>query len=1003
MKDNKIIDQKDAKVIQVPEGTTIIATEQFKDFKNLEEVIIPDSVTIIKQGAFRNCKKLKKVNLPKNLKLLEAYAFESCIALEEITIPEFLHYIDTGVFANCTSLKTLNCHEEITYINDFGLYNCTSLENFKMPKEISFLGVKALYGCQSIKEVHIPKALDTIELGALAHMTSLSKITVDKNNDTYLGDEEVAIINKKNQVLIQYAPASKKEDYIIGYYEVEYEDGLKSYQLIYSIGEYAFMDANNLKTLEIESEIESIGKETFYNCNNLKNLNIRFAPYGEVLLFQAHGRLNEETWVPFENITLEDGIITLGDGMSEIFKNATNIKLPNTLEHIGNNVFTKSKNLKYLYLPTSLKMIAPDNFHEDIILDFESLGKIKGSEFNMLETKTSEDYMEKTMQKDNIRILSVKDGTYYVKIDDYDIVKITKEEIKKVSNSTSLLENNPDKFIDYLFSLLTINATYHDMFVSGLTNQKLVNKFDKFISDMDYVEQIAKKKNNSAIKELLEVNHIDNELLFSGIIMRKLNHQEVLNIIQNMSPSLQRFFKYHGFSDHRKVLEETNSLEGLLGNIYKITEYCNLLEKYQLYDRFLYNSKFYSNLTHQEMELILSHYNKNLKRLIQKSGVLETKDYKDCNFKDLLKFMSVLGVFSENEQLSQKVSTFIREKIFEEKDTNENQNEHRIVGENIHRIFDTLTPREELNSEFILFFIENYKELIETEKIASGFISRIYNSFEEISKCSTSNKGRQRHLKVTVDKCKSFFLMQKFDNVTEENIELAKLLTKYYSDKQVIDIACRILSESIKAPRNVFSKSETPITDDSEDLKEITDKNYSYEWLPKQSWDNLILGKYCNCCAHISGAGAGIMRASMTLDNCQNLVIRNKENRIIAKMTIWVNKENQTATFNTAIVSLEIIKEEDFQEIYEAFMRGTKAFIKKYNENNKEKTLVYISIGKHNNILEKFINENTESKQEINIKIPDYSHYSYAFKEKIVGTYSGDHSEGQIPILMKRA
>lgn len=1004
MSDNKVINLKDTKVIQIPEGTTVIKSEQFKDFKNLEEVIIPDTVVQIQPYAFSNCTKLKKVNLPKKLKLLGAYTFENCMSLEEITIPESLHYIDTGVFASCHNLKTLNCHDQITYINDFGLYNCTSLENFKMPKEMNALGIKALYGCQSIKEIFIPRLLEDIELGALAHMTSLSKIIVDEDNEKYLSLDDIAIINKKDGIFIQYAPKAARKEFEVGYYEKDFGDGITASQLIYNIGDYAFMDANYLETIKIPSELESIGKMTFCNCNHLKNLVVYCSDYGTVFLVQVYGFFKDETQIPFENIILENGITTIGDNMSVIFKNITNIKLPNTLEHIGNNTFTESKNLKYLYLPASLNMISPNNFQPDIILDSETFGKFKGNEFEMLETKTSEDYFESYRQKDNIKIFSLKNGIYYVKIDDYNVIKITKEEISSISNSSSLLENEPDKFIDYLFSLLSINATYHDIFTSGLTNQELIHTFDKFISDMDYIEQIAKKKNNEAIKELLSISNIDDELIFNGIIMRKLNYKEVLNIIQNMSPSLQKFLKFHGFADQKKVLEETQSLESLLTNIYKITSYCNLLEKYQLYDRFLYHPKFYTNVTLREIELMLSHYNKNIKRLIQKSQVLEIQDYQDCNLKDLLKFLMILGVFSENEQLSQKICTFITEKLFEDIDSTSNKNKYQIVGNSIHRIFDTLMPREELSEEFILFFIENYKELLETETKASGFIASVYNCFEEISKCSTSNKGKQRHLKVTIDKCKTFFLMQRFDNVTEENIELAKLLAKYYSEEKVVDIACRILRESKKAPRNIFNNLEIDnANDEEEDLKETNKEGYSYEWLPKQSWDNLVLGKYCNCCAHINGAGAGIMRASMTLNNCQNLVIRNNENRIVAKMTIWVNKEDQNASFNTAEISFEIKEDKDFQEIYEAFMRGSKAFIEKYNENNKEKPLLNITIGKHNNALEKYISENNKGIETPVVNIPNYADYHYSIGDNIVGTYSGDNSEGQILVLIKRA
>ena len=72
---------------------------------------------------------------------------------------------------------------------------------------------------------------------------------------------------------------------------------------------------------------------------------------------------------------------------------------------------------------------------------------------------------------------------------------------------------------------------------------------------------------------------------------------------------------------------------------------------------------------------------------------------------------------------------------------------------------------------------------------------------------------------------------------------------------------------------NLEEMLENEITEkEKEDLNE----NYSYQWLPKQDINNFVLGKYCNCCAHIEGAGQGIMRASMALNCCQNLVIRNE-------------------------------------------------------------------------------------------------------------------------------
>ena len=81
-------------------------------------------------------------------------------------------------------------------------------------------------------------------------------------------------------------------------------------------------------------------------------------------------------------------------------------------------------------------------------------------------------------------------------------------------------------------------------------------------------------------------------------------------------------------------------------------------------------------------------------------------------------------------------------------------------------------------------------------------------------------------------------------------------------------------------------------------LAETATVQYSYEWLEKNDPTNYILGKLCSCCAHLHGAGYGIMHASIIHPNVQNLVVRNEEGRIIAKSTLFVNPNEQYGVMN---------------------------------------------------------------------------------------------------------
>ena len=172
----------------------------------------------------------------------------------------------------------------------------------------------------------------------------------------------------------------------------------------------------------------------------------------------------------------------------------------------------------------------------------------------------------------------------------------------------------------------------------------------------------------------------------------------------------------------------------------------------------------------------------------------------------MITFCNALGVFSDDTVISQRLSTFINEKILSNKLPNGKENEHRIVGNDIHTMFGEIKPRDEIDYEFIVLFIENYDQLVELEKQSSGIIARIYNAFRDISKTSTSHRGSQRHLKVTLDKCLDYFLTKKFEGVTEENKDLATKLQSYYSESYALSIGEMIVKQSQDAPRNVFSK-----------------------------------------------------------------------------------------------------------------------------------------------------------------------------------------------------
>jgi len=989
-----------AKKIIIPEGTKQIDIEEFKNFENVEEIVLPNSIEVINMFAFSECKSLRIINLPSNLKLLEAYAFAGCESLEEITIPSSLKYLSAGVFRDCKKLKRLNIHNNINYIDEYALYNCESLDNFDIPSNVTYLGQMALMGCKKIKTIHIPAKLDTIEVGALALMDSLELIAVDENNEKYFTDDDETVLISKDGIIIQYAINCDRQEFLSGYYienygEDENHDPIEGYQMIYNIADYAFAGAKKLQKILLPSETESIGAKTFADCENLKELEVFFTPFGKTLLFTIFGNISEEADIPFEKIIIPEGVTTLCENISDIFKNAKEVVLPSTLEHIGKNVFSKSKYLTKLDIPKEIKTINPNTFENNILLNFPDLGIVRGIDFNMLQTKTSNYYYIEKHDKDKIKLVSLNDGSYYIKIGDYDIIKVNKDEIIKMYDTSLVMKNNPDEFISHLYDLLHINEESSNITLEIWTDKNLEKTFSKFVNDMDYVKIIAEHKISTAIKEIINNSGISDKFLFPGIMMRKMGQQDVKKILENYNNSISRFFRFC-------KIDKNQDYNNIIIDVDNLIEYSKLLEKYKKYDKFLYNPIFFQKLSHKNFELLIKNFNKNIKHILQNSETLS--DHYGNNLNDFITFCNALGVFSNDTVISQKLSTYINEKILSKSLPNGKENEHRIVGNDIHTMFGEIKPRDEIDYEFIVLFIENYDQLVELEKQSSGIIARIYNAFRDISKTSTSHRGSQRHLKVTLDKCLDYFLTKKFEGVTEENKDLATKIQSYYTESYALSIGEMIVKQSKNAPRNIFSKINynkdgNPIYsyDENEDLYEKNTSGFSYHWLPKQDYDNLILGKYCNCCAHILGAGAGIMRASMILDNCQNLVVKNIEREIIAKMTIYVNRQQGYAVFNTAEVNSKYHSESDLNEIYEAFMRGTNRFVDEYNKNNIIPIFI-VTIGEYRNA----IKYNLGNKETRLLDTPNYSTYGYYADGQSVGTYNGDAKNKQLLVLKRQ-
>lgn len=116
------------------------------------------------------------------------------------------------------------------------------------------------------------------------------------------------------------------------------------------IGDYAFSNCENLKSITISNSVASIGRGAFIHCKNLTSVNI---PDGIKTIKQ-------QTFYKCENlikITLPDSVIHIDDGAFTECESLTEINFSKNLQTIGSYAFQWCNSLKSIILPATIKEI----------------------------------------------------------------------------------------------------------------------------------------------------------------------------------------------------------------------------------------------------------------------------------------------------------------------------------------------------------------------------------------------------------------------------------------------------------------------------------------------------------------------------------------------------------------------------------------------------------------------------------------------------------------------
>lgn len=227
-------------------------------------------------------------------------------SITEVEIDNRITHIGGNVFRDFTKLIEIDIPDGVTSLGNMVFGDCSSLTKISLPDTITTLG-NNVFQRSGITEIVLPESITTIGQQVFYGCTSLTKAVF---------------------------PSS-----------------------LNSLGVRACYGATSLEEVTFLGELSEIPDQAFENCSSLKSVSWpkNLSTIGKAA-FQGSG---------VENITIPEGVQTIGNTVFRDCTSLKNVVLPKTLTSIGENSFRGCTSLTSIVIPEKVTSIGAQAFNGD--------------------------------------------------------------------------------------------------------------------------------------------------------------------------------------------------------------------------------------------------------------------------------------------------------------------------------------------------------------------------------------------------------------------------------------------------------------------------------------------------------------------------------------------------------------------------------------------------------------------------------------------------------------
>lgn len=397
------------KNIVLGEGIKEIGERTF-DSAREESLVLPDSLEIIRESAFNDNVYLKTIRFGKGLKRIDSSAFCWCHRLTSLNFPNSLKSIEQDAFRSCWELQSIKFGSGLKYVSISAFENCEKLIEVDFGDAPVTVMPKAFDGCEKLRKITIGKNCEYIREDSFSDCYSLIEICNKSDFEIkrdLLPDEEKYKVDRKtlyfpfvkNVCKDESESCLKQTEDGFVFFEKDDEKILVSYEGsggrveipegTTAIWNYAFYCNHTIEEVIVPYTVKTIGQCAFNGCSLKKIQLCAWEEEGDNT-FRDDSCLQTICDYAFgetrlDEIKIPDSVTHIGKGafihshflkdvvwsegcknvLRDTFKNnesLESVKLPNGMQFVDDYAFENCKALERITLPKSIVRVSPTAF-----------------------------------------------------------------------------------------------------------------------------------------------------------------------------------------------------------------------------------------------------------------------------------------------------------------------------------------------------------------------------------------------------------------------------------------------------------------------------------------------------------------------------------------------------------------------------------------------------------------------------------------------------------------